>query len=325
VLLYPGMRDRLFSVPGKWNLTKCANPDCGLIWLDPMPLEEDIGKAYVNYYTHQDTNEYRNRLRTRLFRFVKEGYWAKKYGYFKDSVRGWNKLLGNLIYLHPLKHAETDMMVRYLPAQSGRLLDVGCGSGEWHKFMQQMGWLVEGIDFDLFAVEKAKNKGLQVKLGTLEAQEYPDNHFDAITMTHVIEHAHSPLRLLRECHRILKPGARLVVVTPNSQSLGHSIFKENWRGLEPPRHLHLMNMATLKSAVIDAGFGIATIRTLMTSPYILHQSYALRNNAASRNGDLQLPPLESLIARILTIIELVVLLVNRNAGEELVLMAKKRK
>ena len=44
VLIYQGLRDRLFGVPGEWNLKKCANPDCGTYWLDPMPIEADLGK-----------------------------------------------------------------------------------------------------------------------------------------------------------------------------------------------------------------------------------------------------------------------------------------
>jgi len=225
--LYEDLEDRLYGVKGKWNLKKCPNHECGLIWLDPMPFVEDICKAYLNYYTHQDMNEERNRLRTRFFRFVKEGYWAKKYGYLNNSVRDWKKVLGNLIYLHPLRHAEIDMMVRYLPAQRGRFLDVGCGSAKWLEFMQNLGWLVEGIDFDHYAVDIAKKKGLPVHFGNLETQNYPDNHFDAITMNHVIEHVHQPLSLLLECNRILKPTGSIVVI-PNGESWGHSLFKSAW-------------------------------------------------------------------------------------------------
>src|SRR2546423_12421571 len=49
---YVNQRDRLFGATGLWNFKKCSAPDCGLIWLDPKPVEEDIAKAYSNYYTH---------------------------------------------------------------------------------------------------------------------------------------------------------------------------------------------------------------------------------------------------------------------------------
>src|SRR5208283_2932444 len=50
--LYAGLRDRLFNAPGEWGLKRCPNSECGLVWLDPMPLEEDIGIAYESYFTH---------------------------------------------------------------------------------------------------------------------------------------------------------------------------------------------------------------------------------------------------------------------------------
>ncbi len=53
--LYSGWQDNLFGVPGKWNLSQCPDPDCGLIWPDPMPIKEDIGKAYAQYYTKSST------------------------------------------------------------------------------------------------------------------------------------------------------------------------------------------------------------------------------------------------------------------------------
>src|SRR5438105_3101279 len=49
---YRDLRDRINHAPGVWNLSRCPNPKCGLLWLDPMPSEEDIGKAYTTYFTH---------------------------------------------------------------------------------------------------------------------------------------------------------------------------------------------------------------------------------------------------------------------------------
>lgn len=48
--LYQGLRDRLFSAPGTWALMRC--PKCGLVWLNPRPVPQDIGKLYEYYYTH---------------------------------------------------------------------------------------------------------------------------------------------------------------------------------------------------------------------------------------------------------------------------------
>src|SRR5713101_4984405 len=53
--IHQNQRDKLFEAPGIWNFKLCSNVDCGLMWLDPMPIEQDIGKAYEKYYTHAQT------------------------------------------------------------------------------------------------------------------------------------------------------------------------------------------------------------------------------------------------------------------------------
>lgn len=254
-LLYQGLKDRLFGAPGEWSLKICSNPGCDLIWLDPAPLEDDIGIAYNDYFTHQDMKDVSKKLLWAAYQKAAEGYLAGKYGYYAETVTGFKKFMGLLIYLHPGLRENLDFKVMYLPLQpEGKLLDVGCGGGHTIKFMQDLGWRVEGVDFDPEAVENARAKGLQVRCGSLDAQNYPDNYFDVVTLSHLIEHVYEPLELLRECYRILKPGGRLVMVTPNSKSLGHKLFLSNWLGLDPPRHLHIFSVDSSRLLAEKAGF-----------------------------------------------------------------------
>ena len=52
--LYTNMRDRLFGAKGVWNILRCKNASCDLLWLDPQPVPEDTGLLYAgSYYTHQ--------------------------------------------------------------------------------------------------------------------------------------------------------------------------------------------------------------------------------------------------------------------------------
>src|SRR5262249_20475198 len=150
------------------------------------------------------------------------------------------RMLALLLHLAPGLKENLDLRVLLLRHRpNGRLLDVGCGDGHALHFMRDMGWRVEGVDFDPTAVEQAPSLGLDVRAGTLAAQRYPDASFDAVVVSHLVEHVPVPDDLLRECRRILHVGGQMTVVTPNAVSYGHSVFRERWRGLEPPRHLQI--------------------------------------------------------------------------------------
>ena len=75
-----------------------------------------------------------------------------------------------------------------------------------------------------------------------------------ITLSHVIEHVHNPVALLKVCRRLLKPTGQLWLETPNIDGAGHRQYMKNWRGLEPPRHLVLFNSQSLAKALFASGF-----------------------------------------------------------------------
>src|SRR5438552_12368189 len=75
--IYQGVTDRMFSAPGVWNTRRCSSPDCGLLWLDPMPFEDDIGLAYDDYITHQgEFDDQGSDAISRFRRAIKTGYLA---------------------------------------------------------------------------------------------------------------------------------------------------------------------------------------------------------------------------------------------------------
>jgi 2-polyprenyl-3-methyl-5-hydroxy-6-metoxy-1,4-benzoquinol methylase len=278
--LYLKQEDRLFRAFGLWNLLQCPTSQCGLIWLNPMPLPQDLGQAYVHYYTHdvQAGSARKGRLR-QLYWLIKRGYWAGKYNYKNGLNSLWVSLLGKLLYFFPIRRGEVDVEIRFLPAlPGGRLLDVGCGSGEWLQLMHGLGWRAEGIDFDQNAVAVAAQNGLQVSLGSLEQKNYPNDTFDAVTLNHVIEHVPDPVATLAECARILKPGGRIVVATPNNSSLGHRFFKNHWRGLEPPRHLHIFSPESIRRAFGLAGFQTVSVRPQIARS-VIYESFLLWRGA----------------------------------------------
>jgi 2-polyprenyl-3-methyl-5-hydroxy-6-metoxy-1,4-benzoquinol methylase len=324
--IYHGVRDRLFSAPGSWNLKKCRNKSCGLMWLDPMPLAEDIGKAYETYYTHahQDKDFAKESLSRRLLRLIRAGYLARTYGYFADDLSSAHKLLGLLAYLNPFRRAWLDFSVMYLPFRPGnRLLEIGCGTGSMLKIMQDLGWDVEGIDFDPVAVENCRRKFLDVRLGMLEDQHFPANSFDAITMSHLIEHVPDPEALLQQCFRLLKPNGYLSVVTPHSEALGHRLFGPSWFCLDPPRHLNLFAVNSLKRVAERAGFRRVKVVTTMRDA--CETFIASRSIQRTRRFQMGSPHSRLAFAcgRSLQILEWVLLTLGFAVGEELTLIARK--
>lgn len=321
--MYAGLSDRLFGARGFWHLKRCSNSSCALMWLDPMPLPEELWKAYEGYYTHTaiDVAHQRSTVK-RIREYAKGGYWSWKYGYENAGTSFAAKLLGGAYCLSPIHRRETDAAVRFLRAvRNGRLLDVGCGSGEWLLAMRARGWEVEGVDFDKDAVNAAEQRGLAVQLGSLEDLRYQDNLFDAITLNHVIEHVPDPVRTMRECLRILKPGGQVVLFTPNGASLSHYIFKDSWRGLEPPRHLHIFTPQSMELLLNHAGFRKVCVKPFIVTS-VIYDSLLLRRGQA---GSQLLQPIWALsgLTRLFKAIELCLLPWNKNIGDCVIALAEK--
>jgi 2-polyprenyl-3-methyl-5-hydroxy-6-metoxy-1,4-benzoquinol methylase len=322
-LVYEGLTDRLYGAPGRWNLRRCLNPKCGMVWLDPIPVEEDISKAYLAYHTHEVDVPPADNLARRLHSRIRMGYIRTKYGYHPGGHTRWDQLFAFLAYLDPIRRANLDFSVFFLKSKPhGRLLELGCGSGAMLKSMKELGWQVEGVDFDPAAVEQARERGITVHLGTLTDQKFPDETFDAITASHFIEHIPDPLGMLQECRRLLKPGGLLVILTPNAGSWGHRIYKADWRGLEPPRHLHIFTPSSLARMCCQAGLNLDRCRSTVRGSGMLLASRMLRR--AARRGATRFP---AWILRVedemRSLAQWAVSFVGSAAGEEVLLISSK--
>ena len=116
------------------------------------------------------------------------------------------------------------------------------------------GWQVRGVEPDAVAAATAREKrGLDVQTGTLERAHFEDKTFDFVTMHHVLEHLPDVTRTLKQVYRVLKPGGRLILATPNTQSRGRRKFGPTWIGWESPRHLSLFSKRNLPHALELAG------------------------------------------------------------------------
>lgn len=234
--LYAGLEDRLFGCPGLWNLKICSADDCGAVWLDPLPVADDIWKAYRTYYTH--------------------GKQAGKAGAKGARYRLRRLYKSILMRLQPVRRAREDVKYMYLrDVTPGRLLEVGCGSGRALARFKALGWTVEGQEVDSTAARGVLKKlDVPVHVGPLESLALDEASYDAVVLNHVIEHVLDPAALLASCHRLLKPGGILMLVTPNVESIGHSMFRAHWLALDPPRHVCLFTQRALMKAAGKAGF-----------------------------------------------------------------------
>jgi SAM-dependent methyltransferase len=319
--LYGGLRDRLFAAPGIWTLVRCPAERCGLIWLDPMPAREDVHKAYESYYTHAPSR--RPGALARLFAAAKRGYLANHFGYGGGASVA-DRALGLLPWLYPGRVAELDFSVMWLEAIGrGRLLDVGAGSGWLVAHMNALGWQAEGVDFDPKSVALAREQGLTMHLGSLLEQRFAESSFDAVSMSHSIEHVHDPVDWLAEARRILRPGGRLALATPNTRSLLHQRFREHWFALDPPRHLHLFNRAALEQALRKAGFERFHLFTSIRDANGSFLGSRAIRDLGRHDMTAREPPLKSLAARAVQLWEARRLVSDCDAGEDLVALADK--
>jgi len=319
--LYQNLRDRLFSAPGRWTLLRC--PGCGLVWLNPRPIPEDIGKLYSEYFTHTTANAMPNRMAL-LREAIKRRILMSTFSYKNHSNKLSRKAARWLLSGGGFFRDVIDGALMWLGASCrGRLLDVGCGNGVFLATMQELGWEVAGVEPDRQSAKVAREQfGLNTHEGTLEEAGFADDTFDVITMSHVVEHLSDPISTLRECWRVLKKGGRVVITTPNIESLGHRLYRKAWMALEPPRHLFLFSPPTLQTCVERSGLQVLELRTTARSA----RWYWAETILIRRNGTLHGSPAKFWLQLAGLIFQAVEhgLYIARDAGEEVVMIANKR-
>ncbi|HEY8516450.1 MAG TPA: class I SAM-dependent methyltransferase [Candidatus Binatia bacterium] len=125
------------------------------------------------------------------------------------------------------------LLSRHTP-RPGRLLDVGCGEGDFMAFAAERGWQAAGTEVR-DDVPDAEAHGLAVRRSIAEAREL--GPFDAITSWHSFEHFVDPVAEFDRLIAALADGGTLAIITPDFGGLQAKVFGRAWFHLDVPRHL----------------------------------------------------------------------------------------
>jgi SAM-dependent methyltransferase len=153
-----------------------------------------------------------------------------------------------------------------LQKQPGEIhvVDIGCSRGQFVAAAIAAGYRAEGVEPAPRIAEAARAAGVPVRTGLLEDQHFADNSFDALTLFEVIEHLRTPLPLLAECRRILKPGGILLVSTANAESWTAAAMGAHWDYFDMERdggHISFYNPRSIAKVAANAGFEVARVDT----------------------------------------------------------------
>jgi SAM-dependent methyltransferase len=244
-------RDRIYGFPGKFTLARCGR--CRALFIEPWLSDGELAHYYPEYYGRYRCSR---SLERKNYRGIKRFVLENAYGYPSQEGRQYTVLSRAVAWLLSLVMAKDAIAYR----GEGRFLDIGCGGGSYLYRLRQWGWDVYGVEPSAAGAAQARSLGLEVREGHLREAQFPDRFFDAIRLHHVLEHLTEPRETFREIARILKPDGVVYITVPNTESFNFWLFRENWYGLDAPRHVISYCPRALKFLCEATGFEIQEIR-----------------------------------------------------------------
>lgn len=232
---------------GSFPITVCAT--CGFCATNPRPDRAHIGQYYDSpeYISHTNAKA---GLQDRIYQMVR-----------RRAIRG--------------KHR---MIARY--KTNGRVLDMGCGTGEFLSYLKSRGYLTTGVEPGTGAREQAiANHSLEV-LPSLELVPALEQ-FHIITLWHVLEHVHDVRDTLKKLHARLSPGGLLAIAVPDRDSWDAAHYGAEWAAYDVPRHLSHFRRTDLHRLLSEHGFRLKDTRSMwFDAPYVSMLSEKHRGSGA---------------------------------------------
>lgn len=217
---------------GEFRYMKCRA--CGLVFLSNVPSDKYFKKFYA-YEKNFDTEI--NRLNPVLQTFLK-----------LPIMKSMTVLLGQMINV---SRAKSIKKIRKSP----KILDVGCGPGDFLSEAKKLGWDTYGLELGDRLVNLTESKIGRGKVfkGYLDKIDFGKKKFDVITIWHVLEHMLELEKTFRKINVILSKEGTLVIEVPHSGSLNLKIFNKNWTLLLAPQHLHFWSEDSFKKLLHSYG------------------------------------------------------------------------
>lgn len=219
-----------------FHICECLN--CGLLYTMPRPSKDKIGEYYKSeeYYSHQEN---------------KKGFIPKVY----EAVKKIN-------LKHKYKLASNGLKV-------GKVLDVGCGVGDFLHTAEMHGWECTGVEPSEDAKVIAQKRMNGKIISSEDLENIPEGFFDLITMWHVLEHVDDLRWQVEQLRRLVKPKGRVVIALPNYKSYDGQYYKELWAAYDVPRHLNHFNKTTLTKIFKACGMELVKMDKLRWDAYYI--------------------------------------------------------
>lgn len=227
----------------EFSLWTC--PECGLVFMHPQPSLEG------------------------LLRFYAADYYGNGEAKFDQVTEGAVEL-----FVRWRAH----LLKGFLPA-GGKVLDVGCGRGNFLARMESLGFDIYGTELTEDSAARSRNKfSERIFTGDLTSLNLKESSFDMITLWHVVEHLRAPQLALKEAWRLLKPGGRIVLAQPNIASFQAALGGTKWFHLDIPRHLFHFSPRSLRHLLEKMGFSVIreSQYSIEQNPFGLLQSFLNR-------------------------------------------------
>ena len=155
---------------------------------------------------------------------------------------------------------------------TNRILDVGCGQGDFLIAAQKRGWEVYGSEYSPAAVKLCKQENIEMYQGEFYGSAFGDIRFDVVTSFEVIEHTNNPRKLLSESLKPLRQNGLFYLTTPNFNSILRYLEKSNFQILGYPEHIAFYTPRSIqkflavyplvKKKILTTGVDLARLKNL---------------------------------------------------------------